>query len=146
MHVESPISPGLFRIIRVARIARLLRSIEYLRGIRQLIFTAIKSAPALANVCLILFLIVFIYAVLGMTIFQHVRLNGNGLNEVVNFRTFWSSVGLLFRISTAAGWNIILNSTMLEPPNCDPNFKFYPNDVGNGITEGNIQIQTLYLQ
>ena len=134
MHVESPISPGMFRIVRVVRIARLLRSIEHLRGIRQLIFTAIKSAPALGNVCLILFLIIFIYAILGMTIFQHVRFN-KGLDKVVNFQTFWSSVGVLFRISTAAGWNVILNATMTQqPPACNPTLVF--KDTGNGITKG----------
>ena len=134
MHVESPISPGLFRIVRVVRIARLLRSIQHLRGIRQLIFTAIKSAPALGNVCLILFLIIFIYAVLGMTIFQNVRFNKD-LNKVVNFQTFWSSVGVLFRISTAAGWNLVLNATMTEePPTCNPNLVFKGQE--NGITKG----------
>lgn len=104
-----PISPGLFRVIRVLRLGRLLRFIDSAKGIRKLLFTIIKSAPALRNIGTLLFLITFIFAIIGMNLFKTLRY-GSFLTPATNFETFLSSFCLLFRISTAAGWNGVLDS------------------------------------
>ncbi|XP_053979971.1 sodium channel protein 60E isoform X4 [Hylaeus volcanicus] len=38
----------------------------------------------------------------------------------VNFETFGRSMQLLFRLMTSAGWNDVLESLMVQPPDCDP--------------------------
>jgi len=38
----------------------------------------------------------------------------------VNFETFGRSMQLLFRLMTSAGWNDVLESLMVQPPECDP--------------------------
>eukprot|EP00794_Sanderia_malayensis_P020465 gene20465-22481_t len=116
---EMDFSPGLLRVIRVFRLGRLLRFFDSAKGIRQLLFTIVKSAPALINIGTLLFLVMFIYAIMGMNFFMYVTENG-AFNQVVNFRTFGSSFCLLFRISTAAGWNGVLEAAMVKPPKCNP--------------------------
>lgn len=126
------ITPNLLRVIRVFRVGRLLRFFEKAKGIQRLMFSLIISLPALFNVGAILFLIVFIYAIIGMSFFAHVKKTG-ALNEVVNFETFLNSMLLIFRLMTAAGWNDVLEPLMIQPPDCDPNYKGLSNgNCGNG--------------
>ena len=133
LQTDIPIQPGLFRVIRILRIGRLLRFFESARGIRQLIFTIMKSAPALSNVGTLLFLVIFIYAILGMNMFGYVKFSQH-IDQSVNFKTFLSSFCVLFRVATAAGWNNVMEGVMIEPPFCDPN-KELPGG-GSGITQG----------
>ena len=124
------VSPGLFRVVRVFRLGRLLRFFAGAKGIRKLLFTIIKSAPALSNIGTLLFLITFIYAVIAMNLFSNLKLQGS-LTKVTNFRTFGSSFCLLFRIATAAGWNGVLEAAMVQPPVCNLNL-----EKSSGIAKG----------
>ena len=66
------------------------------KGIRKLLFALIVSLPALFNIGALLALITFIYAIIGMTIFGHVKHQG-AIDDLVNFETFGRSMQLLFR-------------------------------------------------
>lgn len=123
---NSIMNPGLLRVFRVARVARLLRILQFAKGIRQLLVALIISLPALMNVGTLLFLVIFIYAIIGMSTFGHVR-KQNNLDDTVNFETFGRSMMLLFRLSTGAGWNDILESLMLREPDCDPTYGGFQN-------------------
>ena len=68
----------------------------------------------------------FIYAIIGMSSFGYVKKAG-ALDDVVNFETFGNSMLLLFRLSTSAGWNDVLDPLLIEPPDCDPHYKNLPN-------------------
>ena len=54
------------------------------------------SLPALFNIGALLSLITFIYAIIGMTLFGHVK-HAGALNDQVNFETFARAMLLLFR-------------------------------------------------
>ena len=123
---EDMFSPSLLRVLRIFRIARLLRLVEFAKGIRQLLWALMISLPALFNVGALLFLVIFIYGIIGMSAFGHVKQEGD-LNDIVNFATFGSSLSLLFRLSTGAGWNDIMDSLLLKPPDCDPNYMNLPH-------------------
>ncbi|XP_059488703.1 sodium channel protein 60E-like isoform X4 [Neocloeon triangulifer] len=126
MMVDLPVSPTLLRVVRVFRIGRILRLIKAAKGIRKLLFALIVSLPALFNIGALLALITFIYAIIGMSLFGHVRQQG-ALDDMVNFTTFGRSMQLLFRLMTSAGWNDVLDSLMVEPPECDPKKDQLPN-------------------
>ncbi|EDX08637.1 GD11909, partial [Drosophila simulans] len=117
--IDLPISPTLLRVVRVFRIGRILRLIKAAKGIRKLLFALVVSLPALFNIGALLGLITFIYAILGMSLFGNVKLQG-ALDDMVNFQTFGRSMQLLFRLMTSAGWNDVLESLMIQPPDCDP--------------------------
>ncbi len=109
----------------------LLRLIKAAKGIRKLLFALMVSLPALFNIGALLALITFIYAIIGMTLFGHVRHQG-AINDQVNFETFGRSMQLLFRLVTSAGWNDVLEPLLVTPPDCDPDFKGLPNgDCGH---------------
>ncbi|XP_030766868.1 sodium channel protein 60E [Sitophilus oryzae] len=124
--IDFPVSPTLLRVVRVFRIGRILRLIKAAKGIRKLLFALVVSLPALFNIGALLSLITFIYAIIGMFIFGHVRQQG-ALDDMVNFETFGRSMHLLFRLITSAGWNDVLESLMVEYPDCDPHYKNQTN-------------------
>ncbi|XP_065369010.1 sodium channel protein 60E [Calliphora vicina] len=131
--IDLPISPTLLRVVRVFRIGRILRLIKAAKGIRKLLFALVVSLPALFNIGALLGLITFIYAILGMSLFGHVKLQG-ALDDMVNFQTFGRSMQLLFRLMTSAGWNDVLESLMIQPPDCDPHFNRQANgDCGHPL-------------
>ncbi|XP_046292884.1 sodium channel protein type 10 subunit alpha isoform X2 [Marmota monax] len=125
--LENYFSPTLFRVIRLARIGRILRLIRAAKGIRTLLFALMMSLPALFNIGLLLFLVMFIYSIFGMSSFAYVKWEA-GIDDMFNFQTFANSMLCLFQITTSAGWDGLLSPILnTEPPYCDPNL---PN--GNG--------------
>jgi voltage-gated sodium channel type II alpha len=60
----------------------------------------------------------FIYAVLGMQLFMHVKHN-NGIDDMFNFETFGQSLIILFQVATSAGWDGILTGLLITPPRSD---------------------------
>ncbi|KAH0621445.1 hypothetical protein JD844_022773 [Phrynosoma platyrhinos] len=115
------VSPTLFRVIRLARIGRILRLIKGAKGIRTLLFALMMSLPALFNIGLLLFLVMFIYAIFGMSQFAYVK-KEVGIDDMFNFETFPNSMLCLFQITTSAGWAELLSPILNSgPPDCDPN-------------------------
>ncbi|XP_027005290.1 sodium channel, voltage gated, type V-like, alpha b isoform X1 [Tachysurus fulvidraco] len=118
------VSPTLFRVIRLARIGRILRLIRGAKGIRTLLFALMMSLPALFNIGLLLFLVMFIYAIFGMANFAYVKKQG-GIDDMFNFETFGNSMICLFQITTSAGWDSLLSPILNNSPEeCDP---YVPN-------------------
>nr|XP_056717160.1 sodium channel protein type 2 subunit alpha-like [Euleptes europaea] len=114
------VSPTLFRVIRLARIGRILRLIKGAKGIRTLLFALMMSLPALFNIGLLLFLVMFIYAIFGMSNFAYVK-KEDGIDDMFNFETFGNSMICLFQITTSAGWDGLLAPILNSgPPDCDP--------------------------
>uniref|UniRef100_A0A8C5DWJ3 Sodium channel protein n=1 Tax=Gouania willdenowi TaxID=441366 RepID=A0A8C5DWJ3_GOUWI len=113
------VSPTLFRVIRLARIGRILRLIKGAKGIRTLLFALMMSLPALFNIGLLLFLVMFIFSIFGMSNFGYVK-HGAGIDDLYNFETFGNSMIILFMITTSAGWDGLLLPILNYPPDCDP--------------------------
>uniref|UniRef100_A0A3Q1BYF2 Sodium channel protein n=1 Tax=Amphiprion ocellaris TaxID=80972 RepID=A0A3Q1BYF2_AMPOC len=123
------VSPTLFRVIRLARIGRILRLIKGAKGIRTLLFALMMSLPALFNIGLLLFLIMFIFSIFGMSNFAYVKKEA-GIDDIFNFETFGGSIICLFQITTSAGWDgLLLPMLNREPPDCDPDFE----NPGTGV-------------
>uniref|UniRef100_A0A7N6AQ33 Sodium channel protein n=1 Tax=Anabas testudineus TaxID=64144 RepID=A0A7N6AQ33_ANATE len=116
------VSPTLFRVIRLARIGRILRLIKGAKGIRTLLFALMMSLPALFNIGLLLFLVMFIFSIFGMSNFGYVK-HGAGIDDLYNFETFGNSMIILFMITTSAGWDGLLLPILNYPPDCDPNLE-----------------------
>ena len=103
------VSPTLLRVVRVAKVGRILRLIKGAKGIRTLLFSLVMAMPALLNIGLLLGLVMFIFAVFGMSLFKNVKIRG-GFNDVHNFKTFFKTFILLFVMATSAGWDGTLNA------------------------------------
>lgn len=133
--IEYFVSPTLLRVFRLARIGRILRLIKGAKGIRTLLFALMMSLPALFNIGLLLFLVMFIYAIFGMSNFAYVKKEA-GIDDMFNFETFFNSMICLFQITTSAGWDTLLSPVLNNKyPDCDPK-KHHPGskvigDCGN---------------
>ncbi|KAJ3592264.1 hypothetical protein NHX12_007392 [Muraenolepis orangiensis] len=112
------VSPTLFRVFRLARIGRILRLIKGAKGIRTLLFALMMSLPALFNIGLLLFLVMFIYAIFGMSNFAYVK-KESGIDDLFNFETFGNSMICLFQITTSAGWDSLLAPLLNKEPDCN---------------------------
>ncbi|KAL1021928.1 hypothetical protein UPYG_G00020030 [Umbra pygmaea] len=129
------VSPTLFRVIRLARIGRILRLIKGAKGIRTLLFALMMSLPALFNIGLLLFLVMFIYAIFGMSSFAYVK-HEAGIDDMFNFETFGNSMLCLFQITTSAGWDGLLAPILNnKEPDCDSDVEhpgtLYRGNCGN---------------
>ncbi|XP_069048207.1 voltage-dependent L-type calcium channel subunit alpha-1C isoform X2 [Lepisosteus oculatus] len=103
---NARISITFFRLFRVMRLVKLLSRGE---GIRTLLWTFIKSFQALPYVALLIVMLFFIYAVIGMQMFGKIALKDNSeINRNNNFQTFPQAVLLLFRCATGEAWQEIM--------------------------------------
>ena len=71
------------------------------------------------NVFGLLMLIYFLFAVLAVFLFGHIK-TGEVVDDYVNFSNFGYSMLILIRASTGEDWNAIMYDTMRVEPNCDP--------------------------
>ncbi len=114
------VNPTLLRVARIARIGRILRLVKGAKGIRTLLFALAVSMPALFNIGLLLFLVMFIYSIFGMSFFAYVRKSA-GVTGLFNFETFPNSMIILFQMCTTAGWSSVFQALSNDrPPDCDP--------------------------
>uniref|UniRef100_A0A670HXQ1 Voltage-dependent L-type calcium channel subunit alpha n=1 Tax=Podarcis muralis TaxID=64176 RepID=A0A670HXQ1_PODMU len=122
---SARISITFFRLFRVMRLVKLLSRGE---GIRTLLWTFIKSFQALPYVALLIAMLFFIYAVIGMQVFGKVALkDGSQINRNNNFQTFPQAVLLLFRCATGEAWQEIMLACM-PGKRCDPESDFSPGE------------------
>nr|XP_014342129.1 PREDICTED: voltage-dependent L-type calcium channel subunit alpha-1D [Latimeria chalumnae] len=122
---SSRISITFFRLFRVMRLVKLLSRGE---GIRTLLWTFIKSFQALPYVALLIAMLFFIYAVIGMQVFGKVAMQDNTqINRNNNFQTFFQAVLLLFRCATGEAWQEIMLAC-LPGKRCDPESDYNPGE------------------
>ncbi|XP_073732252.1 calcium channel, voltage-dependent, P/Q type, alpha 1A subunit, b isoform X2 [Misgurnus anguillicaudatus] len=120
------INLSFLRLFRAARLIKLLRQGE---TIRILLWTFVQSFKALPYVCLLIAILFFIYAIIGMQLFGNLALieDDSAINEHNNFRTFIMALMLLFRSATGEAWHDIMLACLGGMP-CDP-------DSGNEAEE-----------
>uniref|UniRef100_A0A8D3B8M5 Voltage-dependent N-type calcium channel subunit alpha n=1 Tax=Scophthalmus maximus TaxID=52904 RepID=A0A8D3B8M5_SCOMX len=101
---------SFLRLFRAARLIKLLRQ-GY--TIRILLWTFVQSFKALPYVCLLIAMLFFIYAIIGMQVFGNIKLNEDTeINHHNNFRTFLQALMLLFRSATGESWHEIMLSCL----------------------------------
>ncbi|XP_066095020.1 voltage-dependent L-type calcium channel subunit alpha-1S [Saccopteryx bilineata] len=122
---SARISSAFFRLFRVMRLIKLLSRAE---GVRTLLWTFIKSFQALPYVALLIVMLFFIYAVIGMQMFGKIALvDGTQINRNNNFQTFPQAVLLLFRCATGEAWQEVLLASSYGKL-CDPESDYAPGE------------------
>ncbi|KAJ8385873.1 hypothetical protein AAFF_G00179390 [Aldrovandia affinis] len=128
------INLSFLRLFRAARLIKLLRQGE---TIRILLWTFVQSFKALPYVCLLIAMLFFIYAIIGMQLFGNIKIDEDGesaINQHNNFRTFLLALMLLFRSATGEAWHDIMLSCLggkdcdirsgIEEPECGSEFAY----------------------
>merc|ERR1719412_569967 len=111
------INVGFLRLFRAARLVKLLRQ-GY--TIRILLWTFVQSFKALPYVILLIAMLFFIYAIIGMQVFGNMEFDPDtDYNRHNHFQTFGAGILVLFRCATGEAWpNIMLACEAGRP--CDP--------------------------
>ncbi|KAK3519972.1 hypothetical protein QTP70_009637 [Hemibagrus guttatus] len=82
----------------------------------------VTELGALPYVCLLIAMLFFIYAIIGMQLFGNIAIEedkDSSINQHNNFRTFFQALLLLFRSATGEAWHDIMLSC-LGGKECDP--------------------------
>nr|AWJ68256.1 putative voltage-dependent calcium channel 4 [Hirudo verbana] len=112
---------GFLKLFRAMRLIKLLKQSA---SIRMLLWTFFQAVKALPYVLIIIGLLFFVYAVIGMQLFGTIGLdNSSSINRQANFQNFPNALLLLFRCSTLDNWDGVLVSC-LSGQTCDT--KSYP--------------------
>jgi voltage-dependent calcium channel N type alpha-1B len=107
---SAKINMGFLRLFRATRLIKLLRQSA---TIRVLLWTFIQSIKALPYVCLLIAMLFFLYAIIGMQIFGNIRLDPTGpINRHNNFQNVPQAVQLLFRCATGENWQEIMRGCL----------------------------------
>ena len=95
-------------VARLIRVFRVLRMVSIIPELRVLLNSLIKALPQLAYVLLLMFIIFYIYAAIGSTLFEHI-------NPVL-----WGDIAVslltLFRVMTFEDWTDVMYETMAVYP------------------------------
>ncbi|XP_078045542.1 calcium voltage-gated channel subunit cacophony isoform X5 [Augochlora pura] len=128
---ENFINVGFLRLFRAARLIKLLRQ-GY--TIRILLWTFVQSFKALPYVCLLIAMLFFIYAIIGMQVFGNIALDPEtSITKHNNFQSFIQGLMLLFRCATGEAWPNIMLSCIKGRP-CDVKAgKQEPGGCGSNI-------------
>ncbi|XP_073986797.1 calcium voltage-gated channel subunit cacophony isoform X7 [Rhodnius prolixus] len=128
--VENSFNVGFLRLFRAARLIKLLRQ-GY--TIRILLWTFVQSFKALPYVCLLIAMLFFIYAIIGMQVFGNIALDPEtSITRHNNFRNFIQGLMLLFRCATGEAWPSIMLSCVKSRP-CDPRAGKVGNECGSNL-------------
>ena len=92
---------AVFRLARVMRVFRLVRTIPKLQ---LLVNVLMKSIPSIGHVAILLSVIFYIYAVMGVFLFK--------VNDPVHFGTLQLSLLTLFRVVTLEDWTDVMYLNM----------------------------------
>merc|ERR1719328_816618 len=128
---QNFINVGFLRLFRAARLVKLLRQGQ---TIRILLWTFVQSFKALPYVILLIAMLFFIYAIIGMQVFGNIAFNPDTeYNRHVNFHTFGAGLLVLFRCATGEAWPSIMLSCEAGRP-CDPRSHKYNETTGKSLT------------
>ena len=103
-----PVIGPLATIARLARILRIARLLSAVSELRLIVGTMLRSIPSMANVLLLLALIMYVYGVLGYSLFHEADPRHWGSLAV--------SLKTLFQILTLEGWVEVQEASLAAYP------------------------------
>ncbi|XP_046610491.1 voltage-dependent calcium channel type A subunit alpha-1 isoform X1 [Neodiprion virginianus] len=132
--LENFINVGFLRLFRAARLIKLLRQ-GY--TIRILLWTFVQSFKALPYVCLLIAMLFFIYAIIGMQVFGNIANDpASAIDRQNNFQSFFGSLLLLFRCATGEAWPNIMLACKKGRPCAQPKEDNAAEGCGSNLTYG----------
>jgi len=97
-----PIGGAYIAVLRLARILRVFRLVSALPKLQILVGALLKSIPSMSYVAILLFLLFYIYAVIGTFMF--------GQNDPMHFGSLEATMMTLFKTITLEGWIDFMNT------------------------------------
>ncbi|RLN96091.1 hypothetical protein BBJ28_00027013 [Nothophytophthora sp. Chile5] len=126
---------SLAMLVRVFRVTRILRLVKASRSIRQIMLTLYIALPGLSNITSILFLMLFIYATMGVQLFAKVAL-GDNIDSHANFQDFGKGFLFLLRAATGEAWNYCMHDLASSAAGCVDDPPYDPTMCGFNDFDG----------
>ncbi|MEM9417535.1 MAG: ion transporter [Planctomycetota bacterium] len=104
-----PVNAQYAQVLRLARVLRALRLISAVPKLQLLVGSLLKSLPSMCYVGLLLMVMFYVYAVLGVFLFRD--------NDPVHFRNLELSMLSLFRVVTLEDWTDVMYIQMYGSAN-----------------------------
>ena len=95
-----PVNAQYAAVLRLARILRALRLVSVVPQLQLIVGSLIKSLPSMCYVSILLILMFYVYAVMGVFLWSG--------NDPVHFRDLQTSMLSLFRVVTLEDWTDIM--------------------------------------
>lgn len=99
-----PIDAAYLPVLRLIRILRVLKLITAIPDLQLLVGALLKSIPSMFYVSVLLSLLFYIFAAMGVTLF--------GVNDPVHFRSLQIAMLTLFRVVTLEDWTDVMYINM----------------------------------
>lgn len=96
-------------IIRAFKVGRVFKLFGKLKQLQSIWKTVLNTLPALMNVGLLMLLIIYMFAVVGVQYFGAIKL-ATPMHGLYNFSTLPKAFLTLFTVATGDGWNSLLVS------------------------------------
>ena len=125
--LEGGAIAGLFRVCRIFRL------IKRAPQIRALMTTLVMTIPSITNVFMVLFLVFFISAVIGVELFGKLRY-GTSIGSISNFSTWLDAMHLLWR-GALGNWRSTYYDTVVTNPDCSNLLKDSAPDMDDDYTD-----------
>jgi len=119
--IKSILPPGTIAFdtsfLRLFRAARLVKLLRRSRSLRILLWTFLQSFKALPYVGMLIFLLFFVYGIVGVQVFALIDIDSEDepwaqINRNNHFRSYFAATQVLFRVATGENWpNIMLACT-----------------------------------
>jgi voltage-gated sodium channel len=90
-----------FAAFRILRVLRILRMITFLPKLRLIIGALVKSIPSMGYIILLIAILFYVYAIVGVFIF--------GVSDPLHFGDLHHTLVTLFKVLTLEGWTDIMN-------------------------------------
>ena len=92
----------------------MLKLVKAAKNLKQIFQTFINAIPELVNVGALLILFLFLFSVLGVSLFAEVK-NQENMNKDANFENFWRAILTLLRAATGESWMYIMHDAGRDP-------------------------------
>lgn len=95
-----PFGAAYVAVLRLFRLLRVLRLITVVPRLQIIVAGLMRSLPSMVYVSILLFMLFYVYAVIGVILFRE--------NDPVHFGDLWTSLLSLFRVVTLEDWTDVM--------------------------------------
>ena len=95
------------------RVCKLLSLFRFLISLRKIFQTFILALPSMTNLGVLLIIVNYIFAVIGVTLFAEVKLEKD-MEEHANYENLLNSLLTVYRIATGDNWAVIMHDMMRQ--------------------------------
>jgi Ion transport protein len=97
-----------FPVILSLRLLWMFKVFLFIESLKKTIRIFYMALPSFISLILVIYIIAYIYALIGMELFGYLTQTGDGIDKDSNFTHFGAAIMTLFRVSVGENWQDVL--------------------------------------